>query len=401
MRLNGSTRIGLMGNNNLRTASFEIDHNVYILGAGFSKDAGLPLLTTFLASMRDARASGQLNSLENDAIDALLEYRLHASLAASRVPINPDNIEDLLSLVLATPVSVTTYSQRNIARELPIAIGATLSYRQKLYFQKSPTRIVQTNTEPDHERWLIPQHEVGDIQRQVPLYDMYVALMCGYFDKTTAQKDTIITFNYDTLIEDALTRMNVQYNYGYSSADLINHKKCTTRLSGHLTHFDHPTDSISLLKLHGSINWAEDEPNASTRLVPRLFYDSYDELVVEGAVPLIEPPTWRKGGNDILRTVWDRAVNALQIATRIIFIGYSAPATDPHFRFLMAAGLAENICLSKVIVVNPEDKVENDIRNLIVLQGGSFERYTDACEFFSNNSYAINRQPRFWTLPPR
>lgn len=193
----------------MSTTTFEVDHNVYILGAGFSNDAGLPLLTTFLASMREARASGQLKDCENDAIDALLEYRLHASLAASRVPINPDNIEDLLSLVLATPVSVTTTSQRNIARELPIAIGATLSYRQESYFHNGPTCLIQTETEAEHERWLIPQHQVGDIQRRVPLYDLYVGLMCGYFDKTASGKDTIITFNYDTLIEDSLTRMGV------------------------------------------------------------------------------------------------------------------------------------------------------------------------------------------------
>jgi len=389
-----------MGNNNLSTVSFEIDHNVYVLGAGFSKDAGLPLLTTFLASMREARASGQLNDCENDAIDTLLEYRLHASLAASRVPINPDNIEDLLSLVLATPISVTAASQRNIARELPIAIGATLSYRQKLYFQKSPTRIIQTNTEPDHERWLIPQHEVGDIQRQVPLYDMYVALMCGALYESSHRKDTIITFNYDTLIEDALTRMKVLYNYGYSSVDLSNHGKRQTDLSEYLSLSEDSINAISLLKLHGSINWAEGEPDSNTGLIPKLFYNSYDELISHDAVPLIEPPTWRKGGKDILRTVWDRAVTALQTATRIIFIGYSAPVTDPHFRFLMAAGLAENICLSKVIVVNPEDKVEKDIRNLIALQGGSFERYTNAYEFFSNNCSTINRKPPYWTLPP-
>jgi len=389
-----------MGNNNLSTASFEIDHNVYVLGAGFSKDAGLPLLTTFLASMREARASGQLNNLENDAIDALLEYRLHASLAASRVPINPDNIEDLLSLILATPVSLTTNSQRNIARELPIAIGATLSYRQKIYFQKSPSRIVQTSTEAEHVRWLTPAHSVGDIQRQVPSYDLYVALMCGSLYENSQRKDTIITFNYDTLIEDALTRMKVPYNYGYSSADLSDHGKRQTDLSEYLTLSEDSTNTIPLLKLHGSINWAEGEPDSSTGLVPRLFYNSYDELISHGAAPLIEPPTWRKGGKDILRTVWDRAVTALQTATRIIFIGYSAPATDPHFRFLMAAGLAENICLSKVVVVNPDDKVDEDIRDLIALQGGVFERYTTANDFFSIYSDKINRKPPYWTKPP-
>ena len=31
------------------------DHNVYILGAGFSAQAGLPLITDFMNRMRDAR----------------------------------------------------------------------------------------------------------------------------------------------------------------------------------------------------------------------------------------------------------------------------------------------------------------------------------------------------------
>lgn len=225
--------------------------------------------------------------------------------------------------------------------------------------------------------------------------------MCGSLYENSQRKDTIITFNYDTLIEDALTRMKVPYNYGYSSADLSDHGKRQTDLSEYLTLSEDSTNTIPLLKLHGSINWAEGEPDSSTGLVPRLFYNSYDELISHGAAPLIEPPTWRKGGKDILRTVWDRAVTALlQTATRIIFIGYSAPATDPHFRFLMAAGLAENISLSKVVVVNPSDKVDEDIRDLIALQGGVFERYTTANDFFSIYSDKINRKPPYWTKPP-
>jgi hypothetical protein len=49
---------------------FHTDHNVYILGAGYSAGAGLPLLTNFLEKMRCYRSTlknGDINSAPIDA----------------------------------------------------------------------------------------------------------------------------------------------------------------------------------------------------------------------------------------------------------------------------------------------------------------------------------------------
>jgi hypothetical protein len=63
--------------------------------------------------------------------------------------------------------------------------------------------------------------------------------------------------------------------------------------------------------------------------------------------------------------VWSQAIEKLKTATRIIVIGYSLPPTDAHFRFLLAAGLQENISLNKIVFVNPGLK-EGDPNKLLL-----------------------------------
>ena len=76
------------------------DHNVYILGAGFSRDAGIPLVAGFLNAMRDS-----LDWLENEerheeveAVKQVLAFRRQASAATSWIDVDPDNIEELFSV---------------------------------------------------------------------------------------------------------------------------------------------------------------------------------------------------------------------------------------------------------------------------------------------------------------
>lgn len=51
--------------------------------------------------------------------------------------------------------------------------------------------------------------------------------------------------------------------------------------------------------------------------------------------------------------VWNRAVQALSEATRIIVIGLSFRETDAHLKYLLAAGLMNNSALRRVVIVNP------------------------------------------------
>src|SRR5882672_7813554 len=80
------------------------DHNVYILGAGFAVEAGLPVIFDFMNRMRDAAAwlaeQGGRDK-EVDAIEEVLDFRLRAAGAAYRTPIDVENVEELFSLASA------------------------------------------------------------------------------------------------------------------------------------------------------------------------------------------------------------------------------------------------------------------------------------------------------------
>ena len=75
-----------------------VDHNVYILGAGFSADAGIPVPDGFLFQMIAGLSwlSEQGRDCETQAIRDVLEFREKAASAGLRVKLNLDNIEDLI-----------------------------------------------------------------------------------------------------------------------------------------------------------------------------------------------------------------------------------------------------------------------------------------------------------------
>src|SRR5437899_10255807 len=91
--------------------------NVYLLGAGFSADAGLPTIAEFLNQMRDSTdwLGQQGREAELTAVDAVLEFRHNAAAAGYRVNVDLDNIEDLFSLAAALP-------QQAVSRDVQAAI---------------------------------------------------------------------------------------------------------------------------------------------------------------------------------------------------------------------------------------------------------------------------------------
>jgi hypothetical protein len=71
------------------------DNNVYILGAGFSAEAGIPLISSFLTRMRDAVDWLEKNrrDREREAIERVLDFRHQSAAAGYRINIDLDNIE--------------------------------------------------------------------------------------------------------------------------------------------------------------------------------------------------------------------------------------------------------------------------------------------------------------------
>lgn len=102
------------------------NHNVYILGAGFSVDAGMPLVKDFIIKMREAAEwlERQDRKIELQSIERVLDFRRESSSAAYRIKLNIDNIENLFSLASAVGSTTLTDSMIN-------AITATLDYCEK------------------------------------------------------------------------------------------------------------------------------------------------------------------------------------------------------------------------------------------------------------------------------
>jgi hypothetical protein len=321
------------------------DHNVYVLGAGFSREAGLPLIADFTMKMRDALPwfQSQARDPEAEAIRSVLDFRRRAASAAERVPLDLENIEEIFSLAAAT-------GDASLNRNIASAIAATLDFT-RTSAPEPESRVLLDATVQSPVAWRKEGQAVRGSQRTdaiyfAPKYDLYALTMAGFVDERPADRgDAIITFNYDTLIEEGLARLNVPFSYGFEAElpDFHPSAQCIQVASSA------KPDAIPVLKLHGSVNWATVAENKRLSV-----FGTYEEVRGQKLSPLLVPPTWRKDPAVQLSNVWDGAVSALRSATNVIIIGYSIPPTDQHFKYLLAAGLRDNISLRKVYFINPE-----------------------------------------------
>lgn len=319
------------------------NHNVYILGAGFSAQGDLPTISDFMHKMRDSIGwlKSQRRNEEYDAIISVLRFMKEASSATRRVPVDIENIEDLFSLAAASPRRTDGRSSKNdIESIIPLAIAATLDFALKT---GSPR---QTTVPINHFRQgKVPQgwNSTGSEYRP-PLLDYEVGLMGGYFDNSDDQLNTIISFNYDTLVEDALLNLKIPFSYDLPKITI---DPVSQNFNGNLI-FEYEKDlpTLQVLKPHGSVNWVLSGYQKEKLRI----YDSYQGVREEIKSPFLIPPTWKKTFPRFVGDVLNKAGLALRTATRIIILGYSLP--DPFFKFLIAAGLQENISLREIYFVN-------------------------------------------------
>lgn len=154
---------------------------------------------------------------------------------------------------------------------------------------------------------------------------------------------TVITLNYDTLLERAFSEIRTgQRPDGVNYVlDEMNLHPIEFSVSG-MAPDRCPT--AELLKLHGSINWWYSgrqsyfgEPIRLHRAGGWLRSPLKPEDPL-GRSRLIVPPLADKLGyfdNEAIRYLWMRARATLRGAKRIFCVGYSLPQTDLTFRFLL------------------------------------------------------------------
>lgn len=152
------------------------------------------------------------------------------------------------------------------------------------------------------------------------------AFWTAVFTRTTAV--TVVTTNYDVLAERGMRhrpRPRVArpgFNYGAGSRHLA---------GGGYPSYAHiqrivACGDIPLLKLHGSISWAE----RNNELVQ--YHDC--RPAIRGDALIVAPVRGKKPPR-LLDPIWQRAHSAIATAHRVLVVGYSLPEYDDHVTELL------------------------------------------------------------------
>jgi hypothetical protein len=129
---------------------------------------------------------------------------------------------------------------------------------------------------------------------------------------------SIITLNYDLLLENICRFINKQYRHSTNGV-------VTFATDTHSIEVEHSINPI-LAKLHGSIETT------------------------------IVPPTWNKSDIDPkILDAWKLAYKALVEANYIRIIGYSLPATDTYVKYLLSSAVMKAFNLKKIDVICKDD----------------------------------------------
>ena len=145
--------------------------------------------------------------------------------------------------------------------------------------------------------------------------------------------DTVITLNYDTLLDSALVRRGWDPKHGYRIKGMPRKFKWHPRIE------NNTLQNVRLLKLHGSLNWFV--RGSFSNLWPvfenkptRIEQPRMNEL--GGYVRQIVPPIYGKFfAHKHWRELWREAYRALRDAEVVVVVGCSLMETDFHLRALM------------------------------------------------------------------
>lgn len=318
---------------------------VYVLGAGFSKEAGLPLANEFFSAMLDVLGSAW--NLSPSILSPLNEtLRFHNEITKNILtsPIGVDDIEYVFSLIAADSLGRNHHKLKRF--EMQIAIAYTLAIKTRDIYDCDP------KIASDYARWL--------------------SIMLGDVINDDLGNTSIITLNYDDIVERSCQRNKMSYNHGFVSESnpysLRRDNPSFVENINLVSGFD--TNSLPIYKLHGSVRWlrVKSGDNQPGLMIGNpLSHLTGDELTFEPAryEILIEPPVFGKSLSDpYLALQWARAHDALRNAHRIVIIGYSFPKTDQHMLFLLISALRNNRVGKSCIIVNPEAEKSPEINGI-------------------------------------
>jgi hypothetical protein len=318
-----------------------IRDTVYVVGAGFSKGLGYPLTKSLLTDVWSRLPDGSRNQLAK-----IIEFH-HPSFKAGQKKTFPD-IEQLLTemavnlqLFDASRPAEGRFTKHQLRESREILLSTIASWFHELY---APATKVPWLTE------LVKQMR--------------------------SENAAVVSFNWDLILDQLLF-----------SGDLDSHSYGLSKKLG---------AGPLLLKPHGSLNWYEGPQLKHVKDVKKaeIFHRNDASKCVHAFLrprhvksksgkrytPLIIPPTYFKNFKpSIFKRLWQNCTDVLSTPKRIVFLGYSLPASDLHAHFIFRCGFHNQINgrikdnatrypatgAAEVIIVNPEEEAARRIEAVV------------------------------------
>lgn len=338
---------------------------VFILGAGASKQAGAPLMADFLDVASHLLLTGAVNDRWKADFEQVFAAIGGLQAVHSKAQLDLNNIESVF-----TALELGRVIQR-VPGLKPTQIPQAIASLKALIVQTLELTM----------RFPAEGSRIG-----VPRPYAKFAELVRHLGNTAfpARTVSVITFNYDVAADIALYKAELGPRYRIAD------EAPTTR------------ETVDLLKLHGSLNWAIE--TGSNRIRPlhlrqylqtysgvgpgwtdvrvpigsRLveYFSRHAEVPVEvQPEPVIVPPSWNKADyHSALSDVWAAAASHLAEAEYIFIAGYSLPETDSFFKHLFALGSVGKSALRRLVIYNPDRAVDERFRH--ILGPGSLARYS-------------------------
>jgi hypothetical protein len=190
------------------------------------------------------------------------------------------------------------------------------------------------------------------------------------FGSAALVKNRVITFNYDTLLDEHLLKR-------FSAKEVYFDKIKLTQTEPSKRKSTDKFPSPLLVKLHGSINWVCTQSelismiNHSNREEPYVLENVWvrktkpPELEDQTRAPCIIPPLPNKPitNTKLFRYLWTKAYEYIVEAKEIVICGYSLPQTDGLAVALFGSLTSPKV--SKITVIDPDPQIMMKWRGLI------------------------------------
>ena len=312
---------------------------VFILGAGASAHVGAPLTNQFMRSIRDVYDDIPPKYVYTDFQLVMKGFdELNSKRAKIKMEYE-DNVELLfgsfeMAKLVGSLGELTDEELSMLPESMKRVICHTIDKNMKIVFN--------TKTE-----------KLGSFEN----YQLLVQLINRIIERRNIYP-TILTFNYDLALDIVFYDNKLNIDYGINNVN---------------------ADGLKYYKLHGSLNWLNENDLIINIPIEKLINSSKTNLdgrpepinILEALqvninskvtpTPFIVPPTWNKTEyHNQIGVIWKKAIKELSDVQYLVIIGYSFPQTDLFFRHLLALGMTSAI-LDNLFVIDINEKPVNHI----------------------------------------